>query len=35
MERFDEEKHYMAGASQNEDISGIVPQKIPEYFIAS
>ena len=35
MERFDEGKTTIHGASQNENISGIVPEKIPEYFIAS
>ena len=34
MERFDEQKTLFR-ASQNENISGIVSHKIPEYFIAS
>ncbi|MGD1716607.1 hypothetical protein [Hydrocoleum sp. CS-953] len=34
MERFDEGKSIFTEASENENIFGIAPGKIPEYFIA-
>ena len=35
MERFDQGKATIQGASHNENIFRIVPEKISEYFIAS